>query len=132
MREQIRLTDSAVRRGGDEFSMLLVDLPDAETATRSAERILARIREPVEIDKGPVSVGASIGVYFIAPSERPPTTGRLHDLSDQLMYEAKKRGGGLAFGPPDVFGPPAAIGIPGLDPASALTRAISGRRIPRP
>ena len=130
IREQIRLTDSAVRRGGDEFSILLVDLPDAETATRSAERILARIRESVETDKGPVAVGASIGVYFLAPSERPPTTGRLHDLSDQLMYVAKKRGGGLAFGPPDAFGLPDAIGTQASS-ASALTR-LFGQRIPRP
>jgi hypothetical protein len=49
------------------------------------------------------SVGASVGVYFIAPAERQPTTGRLHDLTDELMYQAKRRGGGLAFGPPDVF-----------------------------
>ena len=103
LREQIRLTDSAVRRGGDEFSVLLVDLPDAETARRSAERILARICEPVETDSGPVTVGASIGVYFIAPSDRPPSPGRLHDICDNLMYEAKRAGGGLAFGPPLAF-----------------------------
>ena len=103
LREQIRLTDAAVRRGGDEFSVLLVDLPDVETATNSAARILARLREPIEIDSGLVSVGASIGVYFIAPKDRPPTTGRLHDLTDRLMYEAKRRGGGLEFGPSDVF-----------------------------
>jgi diguanylate cyclase (GGDEF)-like protein len=103
LREQIRLTDSAVRRGGDEFSILLVDLPDAETARLSAERILKRIREPIETDKGPVSVGASIGVYFIAPSDRPPSPGRLHDISDDLMYAAKTAGGGLAFGPPATF-----------------------------
>jgi len=103
IREQIRLTDSAVRRGGDEFSVLLVDLPDTATASASAARILARLCEPVEVDKGVVSVGASVGVYFIAPTDRQPTTGRLHDLTDELMYEAKRRGGGLAFGPPDVF-----------------------------
>lgn len=103
LREQIRLTDSAVRRGGDEFSVLLTDLPDVATAAKSAERILARIREPIEVDTGLVSVGASIGVYFVAPSDRPPTTGRLHDLTDRLMYEAKQSGGGLAFGPREVF-----------------------------
>jgi diguanylate cyclase (GGDEF)-like protein len=106
LREQIRLTDSAVRRGGDEFSVLLVDLPDAATASNSAARILARIREPVEVDTGTVSVGASVGVYFILPTDRPPTTGRLHDHTDRLMYEAKHRGGGLAFGPADVFPTP--------------------------
>jgi diguanylate cyclase (GGDEF)-like protein len=103
LREQIRLTDSAVRRGGDEFSVLLVDLPDAETARRSAVRILARIREPIDTDKGLVEVGASIGVYFIAPTDRPPSPGRLHDMSDNLMYEAKQAGGGLVFGPPLAF-----------------------------
>ena len=131
LREQIRLTDSAVRRGGDEFSVLLVDLPDAATASKSAERILARIREPIDTDIGPVSVGASIGVYFMAPSDRPPTTGRLHDLTDHLMYEAKHRGGGLAFGPPDAFGPPEAIKSEADASPSALTLPPA-RRIPRP
>ena len=80
--------------------MLLVDLPDAATAIASAERILARLCEPIELDTGTVAVGASIGVYFFEPAERGPTPGRLHDLADMLMYEAKHAGGGIRVGPP--------------------------------
>ena len=105
LREQIRLTDSAVRRGGDEFSLLLVNLPDAATAAASADRILARLCEPIDTDIGPVTIGASIGVYFIEPRDRPPTPGRLHDLVDLLMYEAKRGGGGVRMDPPQAPGP---------------------------
>jgi diguanylate cyclase (GGDEF)-like protein len=95
LRASIRLTDSAVRRGGDEFGILLVDVPDRATALLLSERIHERLCAPIRLDDRTVSVGASIGVYFIAPTERAPTIGRLHDLADRLSFQAKKAGGGV-------------------------------------
>lgn len=92
LRASIRLTDAAVRRGGDEFSVLLSDMPDLETATRLALRIHETLCDPIEIDRGSVQVGASIGLYFLEPAERMPSAGRMHDLADHLMYEAKRAG----------------------------------------
>jgi diguanylate cyclase (GGDEF)-like protein len=101
--DQVRLTDAAARRGGDEFSVLLVDLPDATTARKIAERIHARLCEPIDTDAGPVRIGASFGLWLVAERDRPPVPGRLHDLSDALMYNAKLAGGGIRYGPDDAF-----------------------------
>jgi diguanylate cyclase (GGDEF)-like protein len=95
LRSAIRLTDSAVRRGGDEFGVLLVDVPDQQTAEMLAKRIHGILVAPMELDDRVLSVGASIGAYVIEPTDRMPTVGRLHDLTDRLMYKAKKRGGGV-------------------------------------
>ena len=92
LRGSIRLIDAAVRRGGDEFGVLLVDVHDLETATALAMRIHERLCEPIELEQGAVQVGASIGLYLIEPAERVPSAGRMHDLADGLMYEAKRAG----------------------------------------
>ena len=100
LRASIRLTDSAVRRGGDEFGVLLADMPDRETARELSTRIHEAICAPIVVEGRTIRVGASIGVTFIEPTVRPPTIGRLHDLTDRLMYTAKQGGGGLRFDEP--------------------------------
>jgi diguanylate cyclase (GGDEF)-like protein len=90
LRGSIRLIDAAVRRGGDEFGVLLVDVRDMATATALAIRIHEQLCEPIELDAATVQVGASIGLFLIEPAERVPSAGRLHDLADGLMYEAKR------------------------------------------
>jgi GGDEF domain-containing protein len=63
-----------------------------ETATALAMRIHEHLCEPIELEQGTVRVGASIGLYLIEPAERVPSAGRMHDLADGLMYEAKRAG----------------------------------------
>ncbi len=91
----IRLTDAAVRLGGDEFGVLLVDLPNAATAHRLAKRLHVSLTAPIELDDRILQVGASIGLYLLERSRKAPTVARVHDLADREMYAAKHAGGGL-------------------------------------
>jgi diguanylate cyclase (GGDEF)-like protein len=95
LRASIRLTDAAVRRGGDEFGVMLAGISDPAAAVALATKILDEIREPVDTDRGPVMVGASIGIVIVEPSSRIPTIERLHAMADTEMYLAKRAGGGV-------------------------------------
>lgn len=95
LRAGTRLTDVAGRRGGDEFSVVLTDVPDRATAEQLAGRLYDQLCASMQLDDRVVQVGASIGVYVLAPADRLPAAGRLHTLTDRLMYQAKEAGGGL-------------------------------------
>jgi len=95
LRGSIRLTDAAVRRGGDEFGVLLAGVSSADVAVALAWKIHAELCEPIETDVGVVSIGASIGVYVVEPSNRVPTIERLHGHADSAMYVAKHARGGV-------------------------------------
>lgn len=92
LQASIRLTDAAVRRGGDEFSVLLVNVGSIDNARALALRIHDRLCEPIELDQATVRIGASMGLYLIEQADRMPSVGRMHDLADGLMYEAKRAG----------------------------------------
>jgi diguanylate cyclase (GGDEF)-like protein len=95
LRGAVRLTDAAVRRGGDEFGVLLVGVSDAAAAETLAWRIHRELCEPIQTDRATVTIGASIGVYVLEPSSRVPTIERLHALADHEMYLVKADGGGV-------------------------------------
>ena len=124
LRSAIRLTDAAVRSGGDEFGVLLVDVDDRLTAEAAARRIHDTICEPIELHDRVVGVGASIGVVVIAASARMPSIGRLHDSADRLMYEAKRAGGGLQMD----RARPVQAGLPDRANRAALARRGRLRR----
>jgi len=92
----VREGDTVVRFGGDEFVVLMPDLPAGEPGTRAvvdvAERILAGAQEPTDIGGLRVQVTASIGVALF-----PRDAGGFDDLlqcSDAAMYHAKASGKG--------------------------------------
>jgi diguanylate cyclase (GGDEF)-like protein len=95
LRASIRLTDAAVRRGGDEFGVLLADVENDGEAMEITERILETIRRPVDFEDRTLSVGASVGLYVLRPDRRVPSVAKLHDMCDRLMYWAKFHGGGI-------------------------------------
>ena len=89
LRETIRTSDVAGRLGGDEF-VVLAEVDDPSSATVLADRIVAAVRRPIELEEGGkvVEVSASIGVAvgeFTHPSE-------LLRLADLALYEAKAAG----------------------------------------
>jgi diguanylate cyclase (GGDEF)-like protein len=55
----VRITDTVARLGGDEFAILLEDSSDA---LEVADRVVAGIREPMEVAGRPVRTSISVGI----------------------------------------------------------------------
>ncbi|GAB3111767.1 EAL domain-containing protein [Aestuariicella hydrocarbonica] len=78
------------RRGGDEFNAVLNNIHDPREAALIAERLIVDINEPLQLDGGQVSVGASIGVAMFPSDGEDAETLLRH--ADMAMYEAKSLG----------------------------------------
>jgi diguanylate cyclase (GGDEF)-like protein/PAS domain S-box-containing protein len=91
--ERLRLasrdSDVAGRLGGDEFLVVLRDLPDADVAMRAAERICHALRPAFELSCASIELRASIGVAC-SGSERL-TAEELVKRADQAMYDSKRQ-----------------------------------------
>jgi diguanylate cyclase (GGDEF)-like protein len=92
LRSAIRDGDTAARLGGDEFVVALPACVDQGAAIAVAQRILALLGEPFEIDGHGLNVHASVGVALAGPDERHPDD--LVRNADVAMYLAKSRGKG--------------------------------------
>ena len=100
LRENVRAEDSVARIGGDEFLVILGNLPDANASALVAENIGAALSRPMEISGSAQLLGASIGIAIF-----PDHTGNLAalcNLADRAMYTVKKSGKGrFAFVDPE-------------------------------
>ena len=120
LRSCLRGTDLGSRLGGDEFGVLLRDIPDQAYAIAVADRLLATIQQPVVVSGETVEVGVSIGISFDTPPMR--IVDDLLSQADIAMYQAKAQGKGRRY----VFRPSDSA-RPGLDPALGERRAIVRR-----
>jgi diguanylate cyclase (GGDEF)-like protein len=85
----MRKGDTVGRYGGDEFTMLVHHVAGPPDAVRVAERVLAKLKEPIDVGE-PVMVGASIGIALSTDlHERPEDIIR---DADGAMYRAKAQG----------------------------------------
>ena len=92
LRECIRQTDTAVRLGGDEFTVVLENLRHGITdANHMAEKILAVIQRPIPLGSMAVTISASIGIVLHEPNDTN-TADQLVNRADAAMYEAKRAG----------------------------------------
>jgi diguanylate cyclase (GGDEF)-like protein len=104
LRSSVRETDVVGRQhhAGDEFSVLLLNVPDESIGVALATRIRARICQPIvsrTTDKV-VSVGVSIGIVFLGPGVS--SSEEAASRADRRMQFAKKHEIGiLAEDPPD-------------------------------
>lgn len=83
---RLRSTDVLVRVGGDELAVLIMDT-DSDYAASVAERLIAELDQPFELDTLSVRVGASIGIAS-APTDATDSAGLLR-CADLAMYRAK-------------------------------------------
>jgi len=81
---------SIARLAGDEFTLILSEINQPEDAGIVAERLLARLKQPFEIEGNEVSVSASIGIAII-PQDGQSSEEYLRN-SDIAMYTAKSEG----------------------------------------
>lgn len=90
MQATIREVDIVARLGGDEFALLLPDIKSRRDAVLIAEKLLAALRAPFDLDGQRVKTTASIGIS-VYPEDGIDVTS-LIGLADAAMYEAKRHG----------------------------------------
>lgn len=89
----VRGTDVVARLGGDEFVVLQPDASDPAIGGRVAEKIVASLAQPFDIDGNTVHVGSSIGISVCPRDTQDPE--QLLRMADVALFKVKSemRGG---------------------------------------
>jgi diguanylate cyclase (GGDEF)-like protein/PAS domain S-box-containing protein len=88
--ENTREDETLARIGGDEFVVVLEEVPDAESVIAVAERLHEALRQPFRLEDQEIFVSASIGIAVGTGGER--TAEDLLREADTAMYRAKTLG----------------------------------------
>jgi diguanylate cyclase (GGDEF)-like protein len=86
----LRLEDILCRIGGDEFALILDNLPSIKHAQHVAQKIIRLMALPFILEDREVFIGASIGISF-CPNDATSIPVLLRN-ADTAMYNAKKLG----------------------------------------
>jgi diguanylate cyclase (GGDEF)-like protein/PAS domain S-box-containing protein len=90
LRQSVRKSDTVARVGGDEFNLLLPDVGRGNQAARMAEKILATVARPMEVDGHRLYLTTSIGISLF-PADGDDAEALLTS-ADIAMYRAKEQG----------------------------------------
>ncbi|HEU0187345.1 MAG TPA: PAS domain S-box protein [Gallionellaceae bacterium] len=88
----VRESDTVARLAGDEFTVLLPHVHTPQDAAVIAEKIIASLSQPFQLEGHEAHIGCSIGIAFY-----PTDAGTDDDLikcADGAMYVAKEQGRG--------------------------------------
>ncbi|MES2947263.1 MAG: EAL domain-containing protein [Pseudomonadota bacterium] len=88
--ECVRDTDTVSRQGGDEFIIVLPNLPDPEATAPILAKLMERLRDPYDIDGHELTTSASVGVAIYPDDGADSDT--LRKKADMAMYKAKSAG----------------------------------------
>ncbi len=89
-RRMVRAVDTVARFGGDEFVILLGRVKDGTVAARVAEKVVARMNEPMEVGGHTLWVTTSVGVSAWPGDGDDAET--LVKNADNALYQAKDQG----------------------------------------
>ncbi|NIE76505.1 diguanylate cyclase [Pantoea sp. Ap-967] len=90
IRQQLREHDLVARLGGDEFAVLLTPLHTREDAERIAEKIIASMRQAIQLDSGGhLTTSLSVGIAYYPDDGSTPAS--LLNAADAAMYQAKRK-----------------------------------------
>lgn len=92
LKEAVRETDIVARVGGDEFVLVLFEIPSLAEPARVAERIVATFAKPVATDDRELYSSASVGIS-IYPDDAD-TANELVRVADTALARAKLVGPG--------------------------------------
>ncbi|MFZ5882011.1 MAG: PAS domain S-box protein [Chloroflexota bacterium] len=91
----LRKSDTAARMGGDEFTIIVEEAASLQNCTLVAQKVLATLSEPMEIEGHVFQITASLGIsLFPGDSEDVETLLRQADIA---MYRAKKQRNDVQF-----------------------------------
>jgi diguanylate cyclase (GGDEF)-like protein len=93
LRSTLRENDLVARLGGDEFAIIQDPVRQPGEAGALAERIIAVLAAPYELDGHQINIGASVGIA-LAPSDGSDASTLLQH-ADMALYRAKDDGRGM-------------------------------------
>ncbi|MFC3615768.1 diguanylate cyclase domain-containing protein [Lutimaribacter marinistellae] len=91
MVEETRNDDTVARIGGDEFVLMFRNLHDRDRLNGIADRLIARLEEPIPFGDDICRISASIGTALSAQFRAPDGAQILH-AADIALYAAKRQG----------------------------------------
>ena len=91
------MTDNELcgRLGGDEFAVVIRDVPDSSYLDILANKIIATLSRPYDLDKQPIYIGASVGSAMAPRDGR--TVETLIRSADLALYRSKDKGGNVHY-----------------------------------
>ncbi len=90
LKNAIRQVDTAARLSGDEFAVLVEDVPSREDVVAIAEKILEKIREKFKLKSQQLDVTTSIGIALHNGENLSAT--QLIKKADEALYQSKSVG----------------------------------------
>jgi diguanylate cyclase (GGDEF)-like protein len=90
LQQCVRSCDTVARLGGDEFAFILSDLAQAQDATIVAEKVIAVLLAPFELEAQEIYISASVGIS-IYPGDGIDADSLLRN-ADTAMFQAKEQG----------------------------------------